>query len=205
MVEKVTNIKLEILCLYRSNYSTSFHVREMAKLLKKSHVTLLPHINELQKDKILILKQVGKNKICTLNLDNVINRNYLILVETTEATKYLEEIFLIKKITTEIFSLKLEGAIVLFGSYAKRTFNKDSDIDLFYLGKISEEQVQEIKNIGKRYGKIINMKISNIKDFDNGLRKKNPLIIEIIKNHISLQNGEHFINSLWRYYDEIRT
>ncbi|MFH1440114.1 MAG: hypothetical protein ABIG89_06095 [Candidatus Woesearchaeota archaeon] len=34
----------------------------MAKLTKKSHVTLLPHLKALEKDKILISKTVGKNK-----------------------------------------------------------------------------------------------------------------------------------------------
>ncbi|MEK6869152.1 MAG: nucleotidyltransferase domain-containing protein, partial [Nanoarchaeota archaeon] len=104
----------------------------------------------------------------------------------------------------EIFNLKLDGTIVLFGSYAKRTFRKDSDIDLFCLGKIADKETEEIRKIGKTYGKTINVKKSMIKNFEGGLRKKDPLIVEIIKNHVLLQNPEPFINALWRYYDEIR-
>ena len=204
MVDKTTDNKLRIIRLYRSNYLGQYHVREIAKLTKKSHVTLLPHLKALEKDKILIPKIVGKNKIYSLNLDSIITKNYLLLAETVEAILYLEEIFLIKKITAEIFNFKFDGTIVLFGSYAKRTFKEDSDTDLFYLGKIADKEIEEIKKIGKTYGKTINVKKSMIKNFEGGLRKKDPLIVEIIKNHVLLQNPEPFINALWRYYDEIR-
>ena len=63
---------------------------------------------------------------------------------------------------------------------------------------------QNIKKIGKTYGKTINVKKSTLKNFELGLRKKDPLIIEIIKNHVILQNPEQYINTLWRFYDERR-
>jgi predicted nucleotidyltransferase len=204
MVEKTTNVKLEIVNLFRSDYLAQFHVREMAKLTKKSHVTLLPHLKALEKDKILIPKTIGKNKQYSLNFENIITKNYLTLSETVETTTFLEEIFLIKKITKEIFNLNLSGTIILFGSYAKKTFKDDSDIDLFYLGQITDKEIQNIKSIGKIYGKTINVKKSTLKNFESGLRKKDPLIIEIIKNHIIVQSPEQFVNSLWRFYDERR-
>jgi predicted nucleotidyltransferase len=204
MVEKTTNIKLEIISLFRSNYLAQYHVREMAKLTKKSHVTLLPHLKDLKKDKILVSKKIGKNKQYSLNFDNIITKNYLTISETTVTTSFLEQVFLIKKITKEIFNLNLSGTIILFGSYAKKTFKDDSDIDLFYLGQITSKEIQNIRSIGKIYGKTINVKKSTLKNFELGLRKKDPLIIEIIKNHIVLQNPEQFVNSLWRFYDERR-
>ncbi|MBU0532537.1 nucleotidyltransferase domain-containing protein [Candidatus Micrarchaeota archaeon] len=202
MVEKSTNIKLEIIGLFRVNYLAQFHVREIAKLIEKNHVTILPHLNGLEKDKILVSKSVGKNKVFSLNLDNIITKNYLNLSETVKTIAFLEKNFLIKKITKEIFNLKLSGAIILFGSYAKRTFKEYSDIDLFYLGKITEKEIQNIKTIGKTYGKTINVKKSSLKNFESGLRKKDHLIIEVIKDHIILQNTERLINTLWRFYEE---
>lgn len=204
MVDKTTDNKLKIINLYRSNYSAQYHVREIAKLTKKSHVTLLPHLKALEKDRILIPKTVGKNKVYSLNFDNIVTKSYLLLAETVEEILYLEEIFLIKKITAEIFNLKLDGTIVLFGSYAKRTFREDSDIDIIYLGKIADKEIEEIRKIGKTYGKTINMKKSTIKKLEEDLRKKDPLMVEIIKNRRLLQNPEPFINALWRYYHEIR-
>ncbi len=203
MVEKTTNNKLQILSLYRSNYAARFHVREIATLAKKSHVTLLPHLQALEKDKILISKIVGKNRMYSLNLQNIAAKQHLLLAEVVESTTYLDEVFVIKKITAEIFKLDLGGAVILFGSYAKRTFKEDSDIDLFYISKISGSDVQKIKDIGMVYGKTINIKASTMENVASGLRKKDALITEILKSHVLLQNGELFINALWRYYYEI--
>jgi len=204
MVDKMTNSKLKILSLYRSNYLAQYHTREMAKLTKKSHVTLLPHLGALEKDKILIAKTIGKNKVYTLNLDNILTKNYLIISEFAESIPFQEQVFLIKKITAEISKLNLSGSIILFGSYTKKTFKEDSDIDLFYLGELKEAEIIKIKSMGKTYGKTINLKTVILQNFENGLRKKDALIMEILKYHIILQNADTFINALWGYYHEIR-
>ena len=204
MVDKTTDNKLKIIGLYRPNYLAQYHTREMAKLIKKNHVTLLPHLNALEKDKVLIAKIIGKNKVYVLNLDNILTENYLIISELVEAILYQEQVFLIKKITTEISKLDLSGSLILFGSYAKKTFKEDSDIDLFYLGELKETDTTKIKAVGKTYGKIINLKTATSENFESGLRKKDALIMEILKYHVILHNPDIFINALWRYYNEIR-
>lgn len=204
MVDKTTNNKLSIISLYRSNYLAQHHTREMAKLLRKSHVTLLPHLNALEKEKILIAKMVGKNKVYTLNLDNILTKNFIIISELVESIFYQEQVFLIKKINTEIFKFNLPGTLLLFGSYAKKTFKEDSDIDLFYLGELKETEIIKIKAIGKTYGKTINLKTATLPNFESGLRKKDALIMEILKYHVILNNPDTFINALWVYYHEIR-
>lgn len=204
MVGKTTNNQLKILSLYRSNYLAQYHTREIAKLLKKSHVTLLPHLNALEKEKILIAKIMGKNKVYSLNLDNILTKNFTSISELVESISYQEQVFLIKKINTEISKLNLPGTLLLFGSYAKKTFKEDSDIDLFYLGELKETESTKIKAIGKTYGKTINLKTAATHNFENGLRKKDALIIEILKYHFILQNQDQFINALWGYYNEIK-
>lgn len=204
MVDKATNIQLKIINLYRQNYLVQYHVREMATIMKKSHVTLLPHLRILEKDKVLTVKTMGKNKVYSLNLDNILTKNYLIMSELVEAILYQEQVFLIKKITTEISKLHLSGSLILFGSYAKRTFKEESDIDIFYLGDLKEHEITKIKAIGKIYGKTINLKTAIIQNFETGLRKKDALIMEIIKYHLILQNQDIFVNALWEYYYEIK-
>ena len=204
MVDKATNNKFRILSLYRLNYLAQYHTREMARLTKKSHVTLLPHLKVLEKDKILRAKTMGKNKVYTLNLDNILTKSYIFISELLESILFQEQVFLIKKITTEISKLNLSGSLILFGSYAKKTFKEDSDIDFFYLGELKEAEIIKAKAIGKVYGKMINIKITSIKNFESGLRKKDALIMEILKYHVILHNPDIFINALWRYYHEIR-
>ncbi|MBS3124308.1 nucleotidyltransferase domain-containing protein [Candidatus Woesearchaeota archaeon] len=138
-----------------------------------------------------------------MNLDNILTKNYLIISEQIESILFQERVFIIKKIASEISKLNLSGSLVLFGSYAKRTFKEDSDIDLFYLGELRETEITKIKSIGKMYEKTINLKFSTLSNFETGLRKKDTLIIEILKYHLILYNPDIFINTLWSYYHEI--
>jgi len=198
MEEKITNYLFEILSLYRTDYTKSLHVRAIAKLLNISHVTLLPYLKKLEKNKILKSRKVGKNKEYTLNPDNILTKDYLTVSEKLETINHLQKNFLIKKVSQHLININLQGAVVLFGSYAKNYATKTSDIDLFHLGKLSESQIMEIKKIGKIYGKEINIKTSTIKNFNKALITGDTLIKEIINNHIILQNPDLFVNLLWR-------
>lgn len=197
---KITNYIFDILNLYRTDYTKSLHVRAIAKLLNTNHVTLLPHLKKLEKNKTLISRKVGKNKEYLLNPNNILTKDYLALSEKLEAIKYLQKNFLIKKIYQHLINVNVQGAVVLFGSYAKNYATETSDIDLFFLGKLSKNQILDIKKIGKIYGKEISIKTSTIKNFNEGLTTGDTLIKEIIKNHVILQNPDLIVNLLWRNY-----
>ena len=205
MVEIITKWKLKIISLYRSNYLASFHVRQMAKLLGASHVTLLPHLKSLEKDRILEAKTVGKNKAYTLNLGNISTKDNIILSEKSEALEFIEKVFIIKKLYSEIANLNLPGCIIVFGSYAKGYFTKESDIDIFYLGEITEKETSTMKRFGELYNKRISIKKSTLQNFEEGLRKRDHLIKEVMEGHIILQNPDIFVNALWRYFNEIKS
>ena len=202
MEEKITNQSFTILSLYRTNYATALHARAMAKKLGVSHVTLLPHLRQLEKTKILLSRKVGKNKEYLLNPNNSLTKRYLEIAEQLATIDYLNKNFLIKKISDQLSSLNLTGPLVLFGSYAKDYSTEASDIDMFYLGRLEQDHQSKIKKCGKTYGKEINIKTSTIGNFHNGLRTGDTLIREIVENHIILQNPGPFVNLVWRYYTE---
>ena len=202
MVETINNIKLELISLFRSNYFNQFHIREMAKLIEKSHVSLLPHLKSFGKDKILTSKEVGKSRVYSLNLENNQVREFLSLSEKKETLNLLNKEFLIKKLYGEFLNLDLNGCLVLFGSYASSTHNKESDIDLFYIGEIKGSEKKKIKQFGKTYNREIHLTSMNLKQFKEQLSKQGALIKEIVRNHIILYNHDIFINEVWRHYNE---
>lgn len=204
MVENITKWKLKIIGLYRSSYVATFHIREMANLLKTSHVTLLPHLKGLEKDRILEVKTAGKNRVYSLNSANIAVKEHIAIAEKAESLEFIGRVFVIKKIYSDMAKFDLPGCIVLFGSYAKGYFTKESDIDLLYIGDIRENQAAMIEQAGKIYNKKISLKKSTLKNFEEGLRKKDPLTREILKSHFVLQNADLFVGALWRYFNEIR-
>jgi len=202
MVENINNIKLDIISLFRNNYLNQFHIRLMAKLIGKSHVSLLPHLKEFEKDKMLISKEVGKSKVYSLNLNNNQVREFLSFAEKKKSLELLSKEIFIKKIYEEFINLDLNGSLILFGSYASKTHTEESDIDLLYLSNLKESEGKKIKELGKIYKRDIHLVSMNIKQFREQLSKQGALIKEIINNHIILRNHDLFINEVWRYYYE---
>lgn len=202
MEENITNFSFAILRLYRTDYAVALHVRAMAKKLSVSHVTLLPHLRRLEKTKILLSRKVGKNKEYLLNPDNSLTKRYLEITEEFVTIDYLDKNFLIKKISDQLSSLDSTAPLVLFGSYAKDYSTEASDVDMFHLGKLEQDERSKIKKCGEIYGKEINIRASSVENFHDGLRTGDTLVREIVENHIILQNSSPFVNLVWRYYTE---
>ncbi len=204
MVEIPSRLALQIVALFRADYRRQYYVREIALLVGRSHSTILPYLKELEKERVLTAKSIGKIKAYYLNMDSIIAREYLSMVEAQVTIEHLKRILLMRKVNDGLFRMNPEGTIILFGSYAKGNYTKDSDIDLFYVGKIDDAGVLRIRDIGKIYGKTINVKVLSLHLFEDAVRRKDPLVKEVIKNHVLLHNPHLFVNILWRHYDEIR-
>jgi len=201
VVESINNMKINIISLYKCDYLSQFHIRQMAKLIGKSHVSLLPYLKELEKSKVLISKEVGKSKVFSLNLGNNQVREFLSVAEKKKSLELLDKEIFIKKIYDEFVKLDLTGSLVLFGSYASKTHTEESDVDLLYLGDLKERDSKKIKEIGKIYKKEIHFISMNFKQFREQLSKQGAFAKEVIGNHIVLYNQDLFVNEMLRYHE----
>jgi predicted nucleotidyltransferase len=200
VVRKSTN-QFDIISLYRTNYQARFYVRAMAKLLGISHVTLIPHLKKLEDDRILKSRKTGKNKEYFLNFENTIVKKHIMIAETLETARFLNEHFLIKKIYEAISPLG-GCSLILFGSWAKSYATEESDVDIFCLGKTSDDKLEHIRKAGEVYGKKINVKTASVRNFVDGLEEGNALMKEVVEGHIILENPDLFVDLLWGSYVE---
>ena len=198
MEEKAANI----LSLFRSDYATSLHMRAMAKLLQTSHMTLLPHLKGLEELKVLQSKTVGKNKYYALNKDNTLTIYYLIVTEEHVTIEYLQKTFLIKKLAEHLNNIDISIPLLLFGSYVKGYANEESDVDLFTIGRLTENQQNAFSKFEATFGKKISIKTVTSENFSVGLRNGDILIREVVANHIVIRNADPFVTLLWRQYVE---
>ena len=105
------------------------------------------------------------------------------------------------KIILEDFVKSIESAvnaisIVLFGSYAKGTVTKESDIDILLISKTKAGIDKTTKEIYAKYGKEINPVIMTSEDFKR--QKDRAIIKEVIKNHYVLYGVEKFVNLVFK-------
>ncbi|MGI0066574.1 MAG: nucleotidyltransferase domain-containing protein [Nitrosotalea sp.] len=194
----ITQTTLKIIGLYTENYKKSIHLREIAREVNVDVKSVQLQLQRLEKINVLSSVLKGRNKEYALNLNNTITKYYLIMAESFTSIIYLKKHFLIKKIFNEI-SDRIDGPLILFGSFVKGGYTKESDIDIFVINEKKIDKMMALKT-SDLVDREINIKSSNKIQFLNGLRNKDLLINEIVSNHIILKGIDEFCEIMWRYH-----
>ncbi len=188
----------DVLMPFLSDYRSRFHVRQIAELMKMNHATVALAMKKLEMNNIVLYEIEGRNKKYRINLDNISAKSYIENSEKIRKLKYIGKHFLFKKMIAEIdFE---ETPVILFGSYAKENYNSESDIDI----AVIDCDGKKIKEFAEKQKKEMHIQRMTKKNFIVGLKENDALIIEIIKNHIILNNEKFLVDVLWRHYNEVR-
>ena len=184
MLELFTKSKIRkrIILLFIYNQDREFYLSEIAKLVKTSAGTAQRELNKLISIDFIIFK-----KKANLNI-YMINSHYSIL---KEVESIIRKTFGIEvELKKELRRIENISFAFLFGSYVKSGFKSDSDIDLFVIGKMDEDQVfKAVQRIESAIGREINYHIATKSEFIQ--QKKNSFFHkEIIKSHILLIGNE---------------
>ncbi len=193
----INQTTLKILGLYRNNYKISMHVREIARETKVDVKAIQLQLRRLERVNVLSSALKGKNKEYRLNLNNFAAKYYMTMAEAFFTISFLDKNFQIKKIISEING-KIDGIILLFGSFAKGYATKESDIDIFFIADKFDRSV--IEEVGDVIGRRISVKSSSKQQFLNGLKNADPLISEVALGHITLKGMDDFCDIMWDFY-----
>ncbi len=161
--------------------------REIANKYKLNQKSVANALIRLEKGNILKYKTEGKNKYYFLNEFNPYIKEIVQISEVEKKYEFLKKNKVIEKLIREIEGQKSK-IIILFGSYAKGTATKNSDLDLYVVGDFDKG------NLEKDYRIKIQVVKSNEEKFDS----RNPLIKEILENHIVLKGIEEFVDTWQR-------
>ncbi len=171
------------------------HLRELSRLLNAGMPSIIHHVKNLEKERLIKKVREGRNVKLFLNYENKMIIPYIHMIEYTKL--YL----LPNKARSAIFEFlkqlsKKPALTVLFGSYAKSTFTKKSDIDLFLVFNKPDKEDIEGKAKGIRYKHsveispvYISMKEFNQKFFD----EKDKFMRELKKSKIIVQGVEWWV------------
>lgn len=194
----INQTTLRILGLYRGDYRRALHLRHIARETRVDVKAVQLQLKRLERLNILVSRLRGRNKEYSLNLNNSIAKYYVILAETFASLSYLSRNFLIKKVASEI-SNQIDGTIILFGSFASGQATKESDIDLFIVAdrKPLKFAVRETADL---IGREISVKSAIRGEFMRGLQDADPVVREVVLEHIILRGVDDFCDIMWRYY-----
>jgi len=158
------------------------HLRLLAKKLKVNHMTINRRLKELMDVNVVDFQEAGKNKTYYLK-KTVEARSYIFMAEHYKLVKALDSHPHLRRIVDGIQDNSRVDVALLFGSYAKNTATKDSDIDIYVESK-NKKIKTELEDLDSR----LSIKIG---DYD----KDNLLAKEIEKNHVIIKCVE-------RYYEK---
>lgn len=198
---------LKIVELLRKDLGRSFSILEISKKLKIGYRPAYNHISSLEKDGIIIIKIAGRSKQCSLNLGDAKSRYFLQEVDLMwkeslyKANPKLKAVLegLISKITGQFIADV--HSIVLFGSYAKGTAKKTSDVDMLFIvsdlkNKLLREVIErECASYQHSYNIKVSPLITDIGEFKKMLKAKEINVGKEAREYgIPLYGSEQF----WR-------
>ena len=186
----ITENNLQVLSLFTNGFDKEYYIREVEKLLKISPRTAQLILEDLENKSIIESKTRGKIKSYKLKI-NYSSKRYLMLVEQYKIISFIEKNLLVKEVIEKI-SPFIDGIGIIFGSYAKGTSNKESDLDIFIAGNYEKE---EVKKVSINLGIDISVKCYPLKTFEKNINQ-DVLLMEILKNHILFKNIELFIEKV---------
>lgn len=184
---RITENHLKVISLFTSGYNKNLYIREVNRLLNISPRTAQLILNSLESKGVLESIFRGKIKSYFLR-KNSTSKNYLILAESYKTTLFMDKNPLVGEIIEKILPL-ISGIGLIFGSYAKGTQNKESDLDIFVIGYIENNKIREIS---KTYQIEINLVVYPLEKYKSVINK-DILVKEVLENHIAIKNIDGFV------------
>ena len=187
----IHNKYYEIMKHFLNGYDKEIYGRELVKKVNISQKNVALTLEEMEKEGVLCSILKGKVRYFSLNKSNPLVSKYILLSEIENSIMFFKKYPKVNHVLSQID--KSNKIICIFGSYAKGNQKKDSDLDLFIIGRFDE---MEIKKIGKDYNLDINIKSGSKSDFISSLKSGGSFINEILENHIIISGYENFVEEV---------
>ncbi len=183
----------------------AYSIRKISTLIKTSYALVHQSVNSLAHKKIIKTKEIGNLRGCQLNLSA--NPQLLAVFALNYSQKFLKRVkfgFLVDEINE-----KLNDRIyilILFGSYAKGTATKKSDIDLLLVVQNEtdvEPTERKVKLVLSTTNFKVDFKVITVSWMLKMFEEKNSVGREVLESSVVLHGAEQYY-SLVRAYDQKR-
>lgn len=183
------NNAFEIINVFLGDYSAEIYGRGISKTIGMSQKNISLVLHALEKKCVLRSRKVGRIKYYSLNTRNPILKEIILIGEINKKIVFFEKHPKIAHL------FKKDNRIVgVFGSYARSQEKKDSDLDVFVIGKkVNGDYDKE----GLIFGTNISIKYFSEIEWKTLLKNKNSLCKEIVRNHVIIFGFERFTDALW--------
>lgn len=187
----LTKKERETLLILFKDFTSFYNANSISKILKISHVGAQKIFKRLLQENLVVSKTIGKSIICKLNLNDAYTSQLIIFLLADEANNF-------KRWKEEFKELFKPDRIIMFFGSAIKNYTSARDIDLMII--LENKDVKEINNILKKIEELLPKKLHaiklNQKDLLDNLKKKDKVIVDIVKNAIILYGQEEYVRIL---------
>ncbi len=202
MIKKIfptSEAKLRILKIILKEPEINFS--EIVKEAKTSPNIVLSYVNELVENNVIAEKRLGGKKKTHIRLFKPhfsdLGIDIFSFVEIEEKNKFLEKYKNLKQIVAQLSELFMTAKVdfcLIYGSFARFAADKESDLDLWLVGKIDSRIKERIREVFSTLDREYTMTIEDKKQF---LEKINDSIHQnIINGHIVIYGEKEFLKIL---------
>ncbi|MFH1455394.1 MAG: nucleotidyltransferase domain-containing protein [archaeon] len=195
----ITNKQLRIFSIFAWNPYKEYSFRGLKEAVKENSNSIIQNaVASFLKEDLIICKKIGTTKLYKVNHENKKVYDYFSLAIQEELPKLVR--LSIKRIRDELDKQSYFYSIVIFGSYANRTQQKDSDLDIAIF-------IQEEKDQKKFERALKSAEIKSLLDLDpHAITKAEFLEMltndeqnlgkEIARNHLIIHNPNIFYSMI---------
>lgn len=172
-----------MLLLFLYHPERAYYIAEVAKTVKTSSGTAQRELEKLVDSGFLNKEKKANLTYFNLNAENPLLVDIKSIVAKTIGLERL--------LADELTKIKRIKFAFLFGSYVKGDFKADSDIDLYAIGDIDENEFYKvIKKAESKIAREINYHLSSLEEFKKNL-EKSFFHKEILKNYQLIIGNEN--------------
>ena len=183
----------KILRLFYDNNNKPLHLRDISRKIKLNESTTSTHLNNLVKDGILKTEKDANLKKFS------IYKNQIPFIFPLFDYERLDALSLVRKDAVKLYIKNLDKKpllAIVFGSTAKGTFRKDSDVDILVIFPEKNDDKKTIDYVNSQTGiKIQTFKITE-QQFNEEIKLKKDKVIQS-----ALETGFPVFNE--KYYYEV--
>jgi predicted nucleotidyltransferase len=166
--------RLELLRIFFTNPDKAFFMQEVGRMLGKKPGVFQRTLNALEEEGLLKSEFRGNSRFFQANTQHPLYPEVkVIIAKTTGVQGALRDL---------VKGLKDVKMALLYGSFAKGTERKDSDIDLLVVGKpdVENRLLKEIPRYEKKLQREINYKLYSEKEYSEKRKSREPFLEEIL-------------------------
>ncbi len=185
MLEKLftSNTRVKLLMLFLLNPETEMYVREIARRTDENTNAIRRELKNLEEIGLLTSARKGNLKYYTVNKSMSIYAELTNIILKTEAVG--------KILTENLMKLGEIKAAFIYGSFATGSAGGSSDIDLFIIGHVHEDElIRCIEKLETQLSREINYVLFTPDELAGRIRNNDPFVQNVLKEKKVMLIGE---------------